>query len=59
MVSAKEVTLTDAFVVPNLLRAGLRSLDSFHGRHQRAISSHCLDQVLELKDAASHASQES
>lgn len=53
MVSAKEVTLTDAFVVCDLLRAGLRCLGSLRVSHQRAISSYCLDQVLELKDVIS------
>lgn len=40
-------------VVPGLLRAGLRSTDSFHVSHQRAVSSYCLDQAFELKDSIS------
>lgn len=40
-------------VVPNLLRAGRKSIDSFHVSHRRATSSYCLDQVLELKDVIS------
>jgi len=51
MVSTKEVTIANAFVVPDLWRAGWRSIDSFHISHQRAASSQCLDQAVELKDA--------
>lgn len=40
-------------MVPNLLRAGRKSIDSFHVSYQRATSSYCLDQVIELKDVIS------